>query len=122
MGKITAATAGNIVRRVREDRGISRAELSAITGVGTRTLYALEEGEGENIGLSRFLRILEALGLSLSIDVVESSMTPAPHDASGQHANIGMTKTSPSQTTDAKASAPWDNLGDIWKLDGRPTR
>ena len=67
MGKVRSAqSAGSIVRRVREEKGVSRAELSSETGIGTRTIYALEQGESRNFGLENYLKILAALGLDMS--------------------------------------------------------
>ena len=65
---LTTEMAGSIIRRVREERGLSRAELARKVGIGARTLYALEVGESENFGLGNYLKLLEILGLSLSVD------------------------------------------------------
>lgn len=101
MGKVrSAASAGGIVRRVREDRGMSRAELSAQTGVGTRTIYALEQGESRNFGLENYLKVLDALGLCMSVDLDEPPA--APEKPAGQDASF----------------VPRFELGDIWKLGG----
>lgn len=100
MGKVVSvALAGSIVRRVREDKGISRARLSARTGIGARTLYALETGESGNFGLGNFLKVLDALGLSMSVDY-EQSVSALPQDAS-----------------EGKERLSWDDLDDRWKLD-----
>ena len=70
MGRVlTTEMAGSIIRRVREERSMSRAELARKAGIGARTLYALEVGESENFGLGNYLKLLEILGLSLSVDV-----------------------------------------------------
>lgn len=66
---LTTEMAGSIIRRVREERSMSRAELARKAGIGARTLYALEVGESENFGLGNYLKLLEILGLSLSVDV-----------------------------------------------------
>lgn len=103
MGQVTsAALAGSIVRRIREDRGMSRAALSAATGIGTRTLYALETGESENFGLGNLLSVLDALDLVMSIDLKPDA-----------------THHSPTASRESRPTAPWDELPDIWKLDGR---
>ena len=101
MGKVrSTASAGSIVRRIREDRGVSRAELSSRTGIGARTIYSLEQGESRNFGLENYLKILDALGLCMSIDLDEP---PAAPDKP--------------VTRDA-SPMPEFELGDIWKLDG----
>ncbi len=76
--------AGSIVRRVREDQGISRARLAHIAKVSPRTLFAFEQGENENIGLAGFLRVASALGLTLWVDddaCPTNKQTPAPQIA-----------------------------------------
>lgn len=70
-GIVSTEMAGSIIRRVREDRGVSRAELAKIVGIGARTLYALETGESENFGLGNYLRLLDALGLTMEISVAD---------------------------------------------------
>ncbi len=76
MGKVTSAlAAGSIVRRVREDRGISRAALAEQTGIGARTIYALERGESRNFGLESYLKLLEVLGLDMRVDLADSPAT-----------------------------------------------
>lgn len=101
MGKVTSAQmAGGIVRRIREDRGISRAALAKQTGIGARTIYALEQGQSKNFGLESYLKLLDALGLSMSVDLAEAPK-PAP-------------SASPVDVT----LAPEFKLADIWALDG----
>lgn len=93
----STAEVGNIVYRIREDLGLSRAKLSASTGVSARSIYALEKGESENIGLDKLLKITNALGLALFIDLEERAAAQNPQPAA--------------------PSIPWDDLADIWKLD-----
>lgn len=69
--------AGNIIKRVREDRGLSRAKLAVMTNIGVRTLYALEKGESENFGLGNYLKLLSALGLAMEVNLV----TPLPQQS-----------------------------------------
>lgn len=97
MGRVdTAEMAGSVVRRVREDRGMSRAQLANATGIGARTLYALETGESENFGLGKYLKVLDALGLSMSVKL------------DGQR---------PTRRYEAPAEVPyWDDLADVWAL------
>lgn len=103
MGKVaTTELAGSIVRRVREERGMSRAALAAATGIGMRTLYALETGESENFGLGNYLKVLDALGLSLSVDV-EKPLSARESRPDGAGAPV----------------LPWDDLPEIWKLDSK---
>lgn len=100
----TAELVGSIIRRVREDKGMSRAQLAAASGMGARTLYALETGESENVGLGKILKVLDALGLSMSID---------------------FDNFFPKQTNDAgtaelqETTSSWEPLPDIWKLDNK---
>ena len=103
MGAVaTAELVGGIVRRVREDKGMSRAQLAAASSVGARTLYALETGESENIGLGKLLKILDVLDLSMSIDY---DKPPVQQKAA----------TSTSQID--SPIPPWESLPEIWRLD-----
>lgn len=97
MGRVlTTEMAGSIIRRIREERGMSRAELARKAGIGARTLYALEVGESENFGLGNYLKLLEILGLSLSVDFDEYDERTA------------------TSTTDTP-ELPVLELADIWK-------
>ena len=94
--------AGSIVRRIREDLGMSRAELAERTGIGARTLYALETGESENFGLGNYLRVLDALDLAMSVDLKKPLLAARP--------------TGETKTVDA-IHVPWSDLADRWKLE-----
>ncbi|MGN0073440.1 MAG: helix-turn-helix domain-containing protein [Coriobacteriales bacterium] len=104
MGKVRSSeSAGSIIRRVREDRGLSRAALAEQTGIGARTLYALEQGESPNFGLGNYLKLLDALGLSMFVEYGDN--LPAP-------------KRQPA----AAVPVPEYELGDLWKLDDEEPR
>ena len=98
----TSATAGNIVRRIREDRGISRSELAGRAGISQRTLFAFEREQNDNIGLATFLRLADALGLTVYID-----------DGAGKSH-----KTSRTHVTPENAVPTWDELSDAWRIEG----
>lgn len=74
--------------------------LAKRTGIGARTIYAFEQGESENFGLGNYLKLLDALGLSMSVDFLESG------DQSGK------------EPASASLPIPEFGLADIWKLDG----
>lgn len=57
------ATVGTRVRALREQRGLSRRQLSELSGVSERFLAQLETGQG-NISLTRFADVAEALATS----------------------------------------------------------
>ena len=79
---------------------VAHVELSSETDIGTRTIYALEQGESRNFGLENYLKILAALGLDMSVDL------------KGSPAAI-------KQPDDLEAPlVPTFELADIWKLDG----
>lgn len=104
MGTIaSAALAGSAVRRMREDLEMPRAELAELTGIGARTLYALESGESENFGLGNFLKVLDALGLTMSIDVDKTSPLYSRYVAAA-YKPFGYV-------------SPLDDFGDAWQLD-----
>ena len=93
--------AGSIIRRVREDKGMSRNELSAKTGVAPRTLYNLETGKSDNFGLGNYLKLLDALGLSMDVTLQDADVT---------------VKAQPSAPK-KQAESKW-KLGSIWQLGG----
>lgn len=97
----TPELAGSIIQRIRRDKGMSRAELSAKTGVSPRSLYDLETGRSKNFGLGNYLKLLDALDLVMDVKLRNQ---PAPPDQP--------------DTFDGPKPA-WDNLADIWKLDRR---
>lgn len=79
---------------------VAHVELFSETGIGARTIYALEQGESRNFGLENCLKILAALGLDMSVDL------------KGSPAAI-------KQPDDLEAPlVPTFELADIWKLDG----
>lgn len=94
--------AGSIIRRVREDKGMSRAELSAKTDVAPRTLYNLETGKSDNFGLGNYLKLLDALGLSMDVTFQDADTT---------------TKPQPPTTEEKQIESRW-KLGSIWAFGG----
>lgn len=98
-----SAQAGSIIRRVREDRGISRAQLARVANVSPRTLFAFEQGENENIGLAGFLRLASALGLSVCVDDAAFSAAGQSRPAAAKTRGIPRPQ--------------WECLGDVWKLE-----
>lgn len=112
MGRITTTeAAGGAIRRVREDRGITRAELAARTGLSVRSIYSLETGESQNFGLGNYLKLLEALDLVMSVDLDPMNWNNAPIAPAPAVAP-------------APPTMPWNDLAPIWRLDndgGDPT-
>ena len=99
MSKVASAeAAGSIIRRVREERGISRAFLAKQTGIGARTIYALEQGESENFGLGNYLKLLDALEMNMSVDLDKPLKPPTALESS--------------------IELPELKMADIWSLDG----
>ena len=111
MGGIASTEmAGSVVRRVREERGVSRAELAKSVGIGARTLYALETGESDNFGLGNYLRLLDALGLTMEISFASSSQ-------SAQTLSINGDGNTPAvQREMAKAAEELPKLDSRWAL------
>ena len=99
MGKVASAeAAGGIIRRIREERGISRAILAKQTGIGARTIYALEQGESENFGLGNYLKLLDVLEMNMSVDLDKPLQSPIALESS--------------------IELPELKMADIWSLDG----
>ncbi len=63
---------GLYVRRVREDRGLSRARLAQRAGVSERLVASLELGDATGIRLDKLMAVLGALNMSLLVQ--------SPHD------------------------------------------
>lgn len=74
----STAIAGNIIHRIRDGNDMTRAKLAELTDVSLRSLYALEKGESVNFGLGKFLRVADALGLVVSIDLKGKPESQAP--------------------------------------------
>ena len=67
---------GSAVRRLREERGLSRRALSGASGVSERFLADLEGGSG-NISVVRLAEVARALGTTASALLGEAEGTPA---------------------------------------------
>lgn len=59
---------GQVIRNRRKLLGVSQSQLATIAGVGINTLTKIERGEG-NPSLSVLMRVLNSLGLVLSVKV-----------------------------------------------------
>lgn len=66
--------AGIYVRRTRERRGLTRAQLAQVAGVSERSLASLELGDATGMRLDKLIATLSALGLRL---VVRDEDAPA---------------------------------------------
>ena len=58
---------GRIVRFHRKEAGLSRIDLADIAGVGKTVVYDIENGK-DTVRLNTFLKVLEALNISISLD------------------------------------------------------
>src|SRR5712691_12099868 len=67
---------GSAVRRLREERGLSRRALSDKSGVSERFLADLEGGSG-NISVVRLAEVARALGTTASALLGEAEGAPA---------------------------------------------
>jgi transcriptional regulator with XRE-family HTH domain len=69
----------NLVRRAREDRGLTRFQLAAQVGISISTIDRLEN-EGKLPNAQTLFRIADALGVTVDSlrALVEGSPTPAP--------------------------------------------
>src|SRR2546427_3510137 len=61
--QVLLSAVGAAVRRLRDDRGLSRRELAGRSGVSERFLAELESGQG-NISVARLQDVARALGSS----------------------------------------------------------
>lgn len=71
----SSAEAGALVKSLRQRRGISRKELSESSGIPLRTVYAVENGELNNLSIDRLVALLAALdaGLDVRVSTVDAA-------------------------------------------------
>jgi transcriptional regulator with XRE-family HTH domain len=69
---LTLLLIGEEIASRRKTLGLSQAALASKAGVGHSTLDALENGRLGELGLSKIVRILTALGLELKIQPAAS--------------------------------------------------
>ncbi len=58
-----------VLKERRKERGINQQDLADLAGVGINSLVAIERGKG-NPSLKTILRILDVLGLEMSLSPV----------------------------------------------------
>jgi len=54
------------LREAREEAGLTQDQLADLAGISTRPIYIFESGKG-SIRLDTYLKLLDALGLELSV-------------------------------------------------------
>jgi DNA-binding XRE family transcriptional regulator len=59
---------GNTLKQRRDLLHISQEELSQLSEVGIKTIYAIEQGKG-NPSLETLLKIMEVVGLELELSI-----------------------------------------------------
>jgi HTH-type transcriptional regulator / antitoxin HipB len=63
----TLTQLGLAVRRVRDRRGLSQAELAARAGVSRQWVIAVEQGRTNGLEVGLLMRVLDALDASLTV-------------------------------------------------------
>ena len=85
------------VRRQRKRLGMTQRQLAKRSGVSKRSIVSLELGDATGMRLDKLLKVLSALGLSMSIQDEEGAAEPqAPLPAPAQEEPI---KTPPAIPT-----------------------
>lgn len=85
---------GNAVRTRRSDMGLTQSAVAELSGLSRSTVSALENGTIQDLSLNRTQRLLEVLGLSLSIPEAHprakrSARPPSPpSDLAARTANV----------------------------------
>ena len=59
---------GQEVRTARKSAGITQRQLAALANVSERLVRSVENGEAQNVSISKLASILEQLGLGLHVD------------------------------------------------------
>ncbi len=68
---------GLVLRRLREEQGVSAAGLAKQTGLSRSYVTYLESGKFAEVGLDKFSRIVQVLGLSADRVLREAGYLPA---------------------------------------------
>ncbi len=68
---------GAVLRRLREEQGVSAAGLAKQTGLSRSYVTYLESGKFAEVGLDKFSRIVRALGLSADRVLRDAGYLPA---------------------------------------------
>ena len=58
---------GNQMRSARKERKLTQAQLAALVGISRKTLGQIEAGTVVDIGIRKVERVLEVLGLELTL-------------------------------------------------------
>ena len=101
--------AGIYVRRARERRGLTRAQLAQSAGVSERSLASLELGDATGMRLDKLIAIISALGLKLVARDEGASADAArePDDASPRvTATPSPVRAAPAPTEGGGPAAP----------------
>ena len=64
---LTLSSIGERIAERRKSQGLSQTVLAQRAGVGRTTLDALENGRSGELGFSKIIKLLAALGLELSL-------------------------------------------------------
>jgi HTH-type transcriptional regulator / antitoxin HipB len=64
---LTLSSLGERIAERRKSQGLSQTVLAGRAGVGRTTLDALENGRSGELGFSKIVKLLTALGLELSL-------------------------------------------------------
>lgn len=74
---------GDLIRRRRNQRGLSQTELANLIGTTRQWVSRLEKGKND-IGTARLLAVLDALELNLDIRAPRAAVASAPLEAATQ--------------------------------------
>lgn len=66
---------GNAIREVRRGKGLTQAQVAAAAGIGRTSLIQLESGTIRDIGIRKVIRLLDYLGLELTVRPVGAPPT-----------------------------------------------
>src|SRR5256885_7377343 len=106
--QVLLTAVGAAVRRLRDERGLSRRELAGRSGVSERFLAELESGQG-NISVARLQDVARALGSSAG-----ARLLSAPHQRDNPRPTAplrlhgaGRTPPQPAPRIDLPAAVVW---------------
>lgn len=86
----TTADLGLVIRAVRKDAGVRQDDLAGVVGVSRQFAIDAERGK-PTIQLAKVLRLLEELGVELSVELGEGAVRELERIAAKRQARLGPT-------------------------------
>ena len=63
---------GRLIRKIRQQKGLSQERAAGLTGVGRRFFSELERGEKDSLDLGKVLQVLNRFGIKIKLEVKDN--------------------------------------------------